>query len=140
MSAADPAPRTVVCRREPLGRADGVDVLVVDDNATLCASLKELLGGTAGIRVSGAAASGEEGLRRAAETAPDIVIMDWSMPGMDGIEATRRLRAAHPGIRVVAWTSTDDVAVHQAFTAAGAEAVFVKERVLPLLRFLCDPG
>src|SRR4051812_13832277 len=128
MSAADPAPRTVVCRREPLGRADGVDVLVVDDNATLRASLKELLGGTAGIRVSGEAASGEEGLRRAAETAPDIVIMDWSMPGMDGIEATRRLRAAHPGIRVGAGRSTDDVAVPPGVAAAGAGAGVAQER------------
>jgi len=113
-----------------------VDVLVVDDSAVARAVFKELVAEVAGVRVAGEAASGEEALRQVAEGTFDVVVMDWSMPGMDGIEATRRLRAAHPGIRVVGWTSTDEAAVHHAFTAAGAEAVFVKERVVPLLAFL----
>jgi CheY-like chemotaxis protein len=113
-----------------------VDVLVVDDNATARALLAELVGEVAGVQVAGEAASGDEGLQRAREHPFDVVVMDWSMPDMDGIEATRRLRAAHPGIRVVGWTSTDDPGLHRVFTAAGAEAVFIKERVVPLLRFL----
>ena len=115
-----------------------VKVLVVDDNAVARALFKELVAGVASVEVAGEAASGEEGLQRARERAFDVVVMDWSMPDIDGVEATTRLCAAHPGIRVVGWTSTDDAAVHHAFTAAGAEAVFVKERVVPLLRFLSD--
>jgi len=113
-----------------------VDVLVVDDSAVARAVFKELVADVAGVRVAGEAASGQEALQRVEEQAFDVVVMDWSMPGMDGIEATGRLRAAHPELRVVGWTSTDEAAVHHAFTAAGADAVFVKERVVPLLGFL----
>jgi len=113
-----------------------VDVLIVDDSAIARALLKDLLAEVAGAQVSGEAASGEEALQLVEQRAFDVVVMDWSMPGMDGIEATSRLRAARPGLRVVGWTSTDEPALHHAFTAAGAEAVFVKERVVPLLQFL----
>ena len=113
-----------------------MDVLVVDDSAVARAVFKELVAEVAGVRVAAEAASGDEALQRVEERPFDVVVMDWSMPGMDGIEATGRLRAAHPGIRVVGWTSTDEAAVHHAFTAVGAEAVFVKERVVPLLGFL----
>src|SRR3954470_7142333 len=68
--------------------------------------------------------------------APDVVVMDWSMPGMSGIEATAELRRTRPELRVVGFTSTDDRIVHEAFLEAGATAVFAKEHALDVREYL----
>ena len=68
-----------------------IRVLLADDHAVVRAGLEELLRSTDGIDVVGAAADGEEAVRLAAERAPDVVLMDLVMPGVDGIEATRRI-------------------------------------------------
>jgi CheY-like chemotaxis protein len=107
----------------------------VDDNPTSRDLLQELRADV-GIVVAGAAASGEEALEQVDDLRPDLVIMDWAMPGMDGIEATARIRHDHPATRVIGWTSHDEPGLHDAFLSAGATAVYQKGQVMPLLRYL----
>ncbi|TMB93230.1 MAG: response regulator transcription factor [Chloroflexi bacterium] len=85
-----------------------VRVLIVDDHPLVRRGLTSLLNGVADISVVGAAADGEEAVAYVAEERPDIVLMDISMPGMDGFEALRRLLKAVPGTRVVMLTSFSD--------------------------------
>ena len=68
-----------------------VRVLVVDDQAMVRAGFAALLDAQPDIQVVGQAADGEEGVRLALETHPDVVLMDVRMPGIGGVEATRRL-------------------------------------------------
>ena len=82
-----------------------IRVLIVDDHPLVRRGLTDLLNGTAGITVVGAASDGEEAVAYVVEEHPDIVLMDVSMPGMNGIEALRRLLSAVPGTRVVMLTS-----------------------------------
>jgi DNA-binding NarL/FixJ family response regulator len=82
-----------------------IRVLVVDDHGVVRAGLAELLGARDGIEVVGTAANGEEAIELAAAETPDVVLMDLSMPGMGGVEATRRIVGHNPGIHVVVLTS-----------------------------------
>ena len=80
-------------------------VLIVDDHGLVRAGLAELLGADEGIDVVATAADGEEAIQMAADQAPDVVLMDLSMPGIGGVEATRRIVEANPGVEVVVLTS-----------------------------------
>jgi DNA-binding NarL/FixJ family response regulator len=82
-----------------------IRVLLCDDHALVRESLTGLLGGFGGIEVVGAAADGSQAVEMAAELQPDVVLMDLSMPVMDGVEATRRVLERVPGARVVVLTS-----------------------------------
>ncbi|MBV8301683.1 MAG: response regulator transcription factor [Candidatus Dormibacteraeota bacterium] len=82
-----------------------IRVLIVDDHPLVRRGLTSLLNGAGGIEVVGAAADGEEAVAYVVEEEPDIVLMDVSMPGMNGMEAVRRLLKAVPGTRVVMLTS-----------------------------------
>ena len=82
-----------------------IRVLIVDDHPLVRRGLTSLLNGAGGIEVVGAAADGEEAVASVVEEHPDVVLMDVSMPGMDGMEAARRLLEAVPGTRVVMLTS-----------------------------------
>ena len=93
----------------PDGRSQAVvRVLLVDDHALLRAGMARLLDLADDVAVVGSAGSGAEGLELAAALHPDVVLMDLSMPGMSGVEATRRLLAAHPDTAVVVLTSFAD--------------------------------
>ncbi|HEX3815464.1 MAG TPA: response regulator transcription factor [Mycobacteriales bacterium] len=81
--------------------APTVDVLIVDDQAPFRSVARTLVGRLAGWRVVGEAVSGEEALAAAAATRPRIVLMDINLPGINGIEATRRLLQADPDTAVV---------------------------------------
>ena len=70
-----------------------ISVLVVDDHAVARRGVISLLGEIAGMVVAGEAASGEEAIRLARELLPDVVLMDLRMPGIGGVEASRRLVA-----------------------------------------------
>jgi len=104
-----------------------IRVLVVDDHQLVRAGLVSLLEGTDEFEVVGQAADGAEAVELAADTAPDVVLMDLSMPIMDGVTATRVLLAARPEIAVVVLTSfADQVRVAEAL-AAGAVGYLLKD-------------
>ena len=102
-------------------------VLIVDDQRIVREGLVTLLGLLPGIEVAGAAGDGDEALRLVAEQAPDIALMDLRMPGMDGVEATRRIRAEHPGTQVVALTTYADDSSILAAVQAGARGYLTKD-------------
>jgi len=85
-----------------------IDVLVVDDHALMRAGLRGLIGGAPDMRVVGAAADGVEALDIVAAEEPDVVLMDLSMPRMDGVAATERLARDHPTVAVLVLTSFAD--------------------------------
>jgi DNA-binding NarL/FixJ family response regulator len=85
-----------------------IRILLADDHDVVRRGLTALLDGSDGFAVVGAAADGEEAVAMAGEHRPDVVLMDLSMPGVDGIEATRRLMAERPESRVVVLTSFSD--------------------------------
>ncbi|HVE98704.1 MAG TPA: response regulator transcription factor [Mycobacteriales bacterium] len=82
-------------------------VLVADDQALVRAGLVSVLGSDPRIAVVGEAADGEEAVAAARRLVPDVVLMDIRMPGLDGLTATRRIVAEHPGIRVLVVTTFD---------------------------------
>ncbi|MFO7697919.1 MAG: response regulator transcription factor [Anaerolineae bacterium] len=88
-----------------MGEGRTIRVLVVDDHAILRGGLAAFLRAVNGMELVGEAANGEEAVRLARELSPDVVLMDLKMPVMDGVEATRLIRAGCPATQVVALTS-----------------------------------
>ena len=82
-----------------------IRLLIVDDHSVVRRGLETLLGTFDDIEIVGTAADGNEAVQLAAERQPDIILMDLSMPNLDGFEATRQILAASPKIRIVALTS-----------------------------------
>jgi DNA-binding NarL/FixJ family response regulator len=102
-------------------------VVVADDQASVREGLVLLLGGLPGIDVVGAAADGEQALELVAEHQPDAILLDLHMPVLDGIAATRRLTAEHPGVAIVVLTTyVDDSSVLDALRA-GARSYLTKD-------------
>ena len=110
-----------------------VRVLIADDHALFRQGLRTLLQAAKGIDVVAEAGDGEEAVRLAERWAPDIVLMDVTMPRLDGIEATRRIRAAVPGAQVVALTMHADASLAKAMRDAGAVAFLDKNSDLSAL-------
>jgi two-component system, NarL family, response regulator DesR len=104
-----------------------VRVLVVDDHALFAEALMLTLGIDERICVVGAAGSGPEAIELAEALAPDVVLVDVHMPGMDGIEATRRLRKVSPGSRVLIVTASRSADLALDAFAAGAERFLTKD-------------
>lgn len=90
----------------------------------------------AGHEIVGQAGDGAVGLREVLAHQPDLVITDWRMPGTDGVETTRQIRAAHPSAAIIAFTSTDTPELRDAFRMAGADAFVAKGDVRGLLAAL----
>ncbi|MFH9608355.1 response regulator [Streptomyces sp. NPDC017448] len=104
-----------------------VSVLLADDQTLVRAGFRSLLGRAKELEVVGEAASGEEAVRQAVLLRPDVVLMDIRMPGMDGIEATRRVLAEQSATRVIVLTTFDtDDHVFEALRA-GASGFLTKE-------------
>ncbi|MFF7592538.1 response regulator [Kitasatospora purpeofusca] len=102
-------------------------VLVADDQTVVREGIVMLLGLLPGIEVVGAAADGEEAVALVARHRPDVVLMDLRMPRCDGVEATRRIRAGHPGTEVVVLTTyADDESLFPALRA-GARGYLTKD-------------
>ena len=104
-----------------------VRLLLVDDQALFREALTTLLGVRDEVLVVGEAADGAEALRRVAELAPDVVLMDLRMPVLDGVAATRRLQLEHPEVRVIALTTFDDDEDVFAALRAGAVGYLLKD-------------
>ena len=101
-------------------------VFIADDHAIVREGLKALVGAQAGMRVVGEAADGREAYRAIVELQPDVVVMDISMPGWSGSEATGRLKEMCPGIRVVALTVHEDEGYLRGLLQAGAVGYVLK--------------
>jgi DNA-binding NarL/FixJ family response regulator len=108
-----------------------VRVLVVDDQAAYLRAMTRVIGETAGFEVVGEASSGEEALVVAAALGPDLVLMDVNLPGIDGLEATRRLLGrAHPPV-VLLLSTYDQDAGEQFVAESGARGYLTKSAFGP---------
>jgi PAS domain S-box-containing protein len=106
--------------------SDVTRVLFADDHHVMRQGLIKLVSGQPNIQVVGEAANGQEALDQAHHLRPDVVVMDVSMPEMDGLEATRRIKAELPEIRVIGLSMFDDAHISQTMREAGAEAFVSK--------------
>jgi DNA-binding NarL/FixJ family response regulator len=102
-------------------------VLLVDDHPLVRAGLTTLIATTDDLVIVGEAAGGEQAVTMAGDLEPDVVLMDLSMPGMDGVEATRLILDAHPEIHVVVLTSFADKERVSDALAAGAVGYLLKD-------------
>jgi DNA-binding NarL/FixJ family response regulator len=102
-----------------------VRVLVVDDQRPFLEAARLVVDATPNFEVVGEAASGEAAVELASSLAPDLVLMDLNLPGMDGVEATRRILAASPATAVVALST--EVGLATRAVAAGAAFISKSE-------------
>jgi NarL family two-component system response regulator LiaR len=104
-----------------------IRVLIVDDHAIVRKGIRALLTESGGFEIVAEVADGEEAVRSAEETRPDVILMDLLMPGMDGIEATRRITYSRPETRILVLTSF--AADNKLFPAikAGASGYLLKD-------------
>ncbi|WP_440995549.1 UvrY/SirA/GacA family response regulator transcription factor [Arhodomonas sp. SL1] len=101
-------------------------VLLVDDHQLVRTGIHRILEEAGDIEVVGEAASGEEAVERAAEMMPDVVLMDVHMPGMGGLEATRKLRRMAPSTRIIALTVHMQEPYPSSLLEAGAHGYVTK--------------
>ncbi|HMS82775.1 MAG TPA: response regulator [Nitrospira sp.] len=101
-------------------------VLIVDDHELIRNELRQLLTATKNVVIVGEASNGRQGVALAADLCPDLVVMDINMPELDGIEATKRILARNPRIKVVGITVNTDPDIHKQMVAAGAVASLEK--------------
>ena len=118
-----------------------IRILIADDHPVFRFGLRALLNAMSDTEVVGDAATGEAAIALAAETRPDVVLMDITMPGIGGIEAVRRMCAAQPEVRVLMVTMLEDDSVFAALRA-GARGYVVKgtepAEVLRAIRAVAD--
>jgi len=104
-----------------------IRVLLVDDQALFCEGLRTLLDLQPDIEVVGEANNGREAIECVARAAPDVVLMDIRMPVLDGVAATRDIRAHHPNTRVIVLTTFDDDEYVFEALRAGAVGYLLKD-------------
>jgi DNA-binding NarL/FixJ family response regulator len=105
-------------------------LLIADDNGLFARALEALLEAEDSIEVVGRAGDGEQATRLASELEPDVVLMDLSMPRLDGFDATQRIRDESPRTAVVVVTGSGDRADFERAEAAGAAGYVTKDRIL----------
>ncbi len=110
-----------------------IRILFADDHAVMRQGLIKLIRGQPQIAVAGEAANGRKALELARQLRPDLIVMDISMPEMDGIEATRLIKAEMPEIRVIGLSMYEDEQIAQRMSEAGAEAFVSKSAGIPTL-------
>ena len=103
-----------------------IRVLVVADHDLVRTGITRMLADIDGLQVVGEADSGEEALKKTRELKPDVVLMDVKMPGIGGLEATRKLLRSHPDIKVVAVTVCEDDPFPTRLLQAGAAGYLTK--------------
>jgi len=107
-----------------------INVLVVDDHDLVRTGIRRMLADVPGLSVVGEAGSGEEALLRVRELKPDLVLMDVKMPGIGGLEATRKINRSHPNIKVIAVTACDEEPFPSRLLQAGASGYLTKGAAL----------
>ena len=107
-----------------------VRILLVEDNDVFRSALELLLGIQDGFEVVGAVSDGRGAAPACRDLQPDVIVMDYRMPGMDGVEATVAVHAECPGVRVVCLTASADPLEESALQAAGAVACLRKDQAL----------
>ena len=110
--------------------SDQIRLLLADDHAVVRSGLRMLLEAQPDMTIIGEAETGQEAIRRVAELSPDVVLMDIEMPGMNGIEATRRIKANAPASAVLALTMYEDDQYFFEMLRAGASG-YVPKRAAP---------
>jgi len=105
-------------------------VLVVDDHALVRTGISRMLADVDGLQVIGQADSGEMAIRKARELKPDVVLMDVKMPGIGGLEATRKLLRSYPDIKVIAVTVCEEDPFPTRLLQAGAAGYLTKGAAL----------
>ena len=106
---------------------DKIKVMLVEDHVLVREGTRELLDREEDLQVVAEAGDGEEAVQLAAEHRPDVVIMDIAMPRLNGLEATRQIKAAYPAIVVLVLTAYDDDQYIFAFLEAGAAGYVLKD-------------
>lgn len=103
-----------------------IKVILVDDHELIRVGIKRLLQDAPGIKVVGEANSGEEAVRIAKELSPDVALMDVQMPGIGGLEATRKMIRHNPDLKILALTVCGDEPYPSRFLQAGAAGYITK--------------
>lgn len=104
-----------------------IKVLLADDHAVVRQGTRELLDREEGIHVVAEASDGKEAVQLAIKERPDVVVMDFAMPELNGIEATRQIKAVAPGIAILVLTAYDSEQYIFAFLEAGAAGYLLKD-------------
>ncbi len=104
-----------------------ISVMLVDDHELVRSGVRRLLDDTPGIRVVAEAASGEDALLRVREVRPDVLLMDVNMPGIGGLEATRKLLQMDPGLRIIVCTVHTEEPFPSRLMEAGAVGYLTKD-------------
>ena len=104
-----------------------IKVLLVDDHELVRMGIKRLLQDVQTLKVMGEASTGEEAVLLAKELVPDVVIMDVNMPGIGGLEATRKMMRHNPDIKILALTIYEDEPYPSRFLQAGASGYITKD-------------
>ena len=108
----------------------GIRVVLVEDNEVFREALELMLAMRPEIEVVASVADGAAAVEAALEHRPDVVLVDYRLPGLDGVQATKELRARMPGLGVVALTASADEAQRAELLAAGAYACLRKDQEL----------
>ena len=106
-----------------------IQILIADDHGVIRAGLRALLGAEPDLEVVGEAADGQEALHSANALRPDVILLDLSMPGLSGIEITRRLTETMPELRVIILTVHEDEGLLRESIQAGAAGYIVKRAI-----------
>lgn len=105
---------------------DSVRILLVDDHPLMLMGIRSMLEGKPGIEVIGTASEGNQALLRAAELHPDVMMLDVVMPGMDGIELARRMRAEMPDVALLVLSSDTSIATLETLLSIGIDGFLPK--------------
>lgn len=116
-------------------------VLIVDDSASVRSALRSVLESTGRFSVCGEAVDGEDCIQKSRQLLPDVVVLDLSMPRMNGAEAASLLHDINPRMKIVLFSLYSDLIGHQLASAIGVDAVVSKrEGIERLIQLIAEPG